>query len=227
LTIINNNGSVQDKNFIKSVIFDCDGVLVNSEPFSCQALNILFEKYFKIDIGVDYSEIIGKSLQDTFEYYFKKYEFENIDEKLLLTLYQEKDEVYMELAKDKLKQFPGISQFINHCITNDICIAVASSGTLEKIKFSLNETGLTKYFDIIISADQVENGKPSPDIFLYSAKKLNLDPKHCLVIEDSLSGIIAGNKAGMFTVAISNTFPREKLKEANPNLIVERVMELI
>ena len=226
MTIYDNYGSVLYKNFIKGVIFDCDGVLVDSEPFSCGALNVLFEKYFNIDIGNDYSPVIGSSLKDTFSYYLEKYGITNADQSVLAKIYIEKDEVYKNLAKNKLRPFSGISQFINFCHTYNFRISVGSSGTLNKISFSLKESGLDQYFDVITSADEVKHGKPEPDLFLLTAKKMQIDPKDCLVVEDSLSGIIAGNKAGMYTVGITNTFSRDKLKKADPKLIIDNVMEL-
>ncbi|MFV2014110.1 MAG: HAD family hydrolase, partial [Candidatus Heimdallarchaeota archaeon] len=128
---------------------------------------------------------------------------------------------------NKLKAFNGIPRLINYCHKFDITVAVASSGTLDKIKFSLTETGLLNYFNIITSSNEIKKGKPDPELFLLSAEKMNLDPKNCLVIEDSISGIVAGNLAQMFTVGVTNTFSKDELQKSTPNLIVNNVSELL
>ena len=145
---------------------------------------------------------------------------------MLDRFFKEKDQIYKDLARGKLQVFPGILQFINHLTTYGYQKSVASSGTLDKILFSLNVTGIKQYFSIVTSSDEVEYGKPAPDLFLLTAQKMGIDPKHCLVIEDSLAGIEAGISAGMFTVGITNTFSRENLGRSNPNLIIQNVMEL-
>lgn len=212
---------------IKGIIFDCDGVLVDSEQYSCGALNVLFQKYFQLDIGIDYSQVIGTSLKDTLAHYINLFNLKNVDSALLEKFYTEKDEIYKRIAKGKLKCIEGIPQFLDHCLNYNISISVASSGTLEKIYFSLQETDLLKYFTTISSSDEVVYGKPSPDLFVLTAKKMDIHPENCLVLEDSISGIIAGNNAGMITVGITNTFSREKLAEANPSLIIDNVLDLI
>lgn len=218
-----------DYRSIKGVIFDCDGVLVDSEPHSCYALNVLFDKYFNVDIGSDYSFVLGKTLKDSFAHYFKKYKIKNVDKKVLKNIYSEKDEIYRDLARGNLQAFDGVEDLIKNCLEKEIKIAVASSGALSKILFSLNETGLKKYFSNITSSDEVklDRGKPFPDLFLLSAKKLNINPKKCLVIEDSLSGIKASKSAQMYSVGVTNTFSTDKLEKVNPDLIVSNVSELI
>ena len=215
------------ENNIKGIIFDCDGVLVDSEKLSCKALNVVFEKHFNIDIGTDYSKVIGKALKDSFAYYFTTFNVD-IDSSIdLRILYQEKDTAYQNLAINNLKSFPGVIELLNFLQKTTLKFTVASSGTHEKILFNLEQGRLKKYFSIITSADEVTNGKPQPDLFLLSAKKLNLEPESCLVIEDSISGIKAAKSANMLAIGVTNTFDSKSLQEAGADKIIERLDELL
>lgn len=212
---------------IKGVIFDCDGVLVDSELLSCGAINVIFEKYFNVDIGHDYSSIIGNRLEDTFKFYLEKFDISIPSTINLTDLYKQKDQEYQNLARGKLHLFPGVEELLKNLINRTIKISVASSGTPEKIKFNLHEGGLTKYFTILTSAVEVQNGKPHPDIFLLSAQKMHLKPENCLVVEDAVAGVKAAKAAGMMAVAVPNTFDKQFLIEAGADKIITRLDELI
>ncbi len=209
---------------IKGVIFDCDGVLVNSESISCYALNILFEKQFGIDIGSDYSEIIGTSVSYALEYYLKKngLTHDNLD---LLAVEKEKE--YFKLASRNLESFENCESFIQLLQEKSIKIAVASSGSHEKIEFSLNKTNLLKYFDLRCSSSDVKNGKPAPDLFIYALKKLGLDPSNCIVVEDSITGVTAAVEAGMRVIAFPGSFSENQLKKAGGYYVKNGYSELI
>ena len=215
------------ENNIKGVIFDCDGVLVDSEKLSCGALNVIFEKYFNIDIGTDYSPVIGKSLKDSIGYYLSAFQVKLPNTIKLQTLYREKDAAYQNLARNKLQPFSGVNELLEYLKQSSLEITVASSGSHEKIQFNLEQGKLQKYFSIITSADEVQYGKPNPDLFILSAKKLSLDPTNCLVIEDSVSGIKAAKAANMLAVGVTNTFDRKVLLNAGADKIITRLDELI
>lgn len=215
------------QNNIKGVIFDCDGVLVDSEKLSCGALNVIFEKHFQVDIGTDYRPVIGKALKDSIGYFLKTFNIQLPSDFDLLTLYKEKDQAYQNLARNKLQLFSGVIELLEFLRKSQIIIAVASSGSHEKIHFNLEQGKIQQYFEIITSADEVKNGKPSPDLFLYSAKKMKIDPKMCLVIEDSVSGIKAAKDANMIAIGVTNTFEYKDLSEAGADKIVTKVNELV
>ena len=211
---------------IKAIIFDCDGVLVDSEQYSCYSLNILLKRHFNIDIGNNYQAIIGKYLKDALNYYATRFNFVITD---LEQLAQEKYLIYQELAKGKLKTFTGIEPFISFVQNAGKKIAVASSGELERILFSLRETHLLNYFQtsLITTGSEVSKGKPFPDLFLKSAQKIHVDPRDCLVIEDAPTGVIAGKTAGMNVAGITNTFSKEELLTAGADVIVKEIHELL
>ncbi|MCE7736772.1 MAG: HAD family phosphatase [Candidatus Heimdallarchaeota archaeon] len=213
-----------DLSHIEAVIFDCDGVLVNSEALSCYALNVVFEENFGIDIGTNYSPIIGTSLDFALNYYFKKYDVKDYDiEELKL----QKEKAYFSLAESELDTFDLCESFIQLLRFRSIKIAVASSGSHEKIEFSLNEVDLLKYFENRYSSQDVKNGKPHPDLFLHTAESIGVSPDKCLVIEDSVNGIIAGVNAGMNVIGFPGSFPNQDLMKAGATYLVKGYYELM
>lgn len=167
------------------IIFDCDGVLVDSEPI---ANKILVEVLNDIGLSLTFEESInlflGKSWKDCLNI---------IETKLNSSLEIDLTNIYMtkmfaEFEKS-LNPIPGIKKALT---TIECKICVASSGPHKKIRKTLGLTGLLKKFDgAIFSAADVKNGKPSPDIFLLASETMQVPPEKCLVIEDSLNGIRA------------------------------------
>lgn len=207
----------------EGLIFDCDGVLVDSEPFSCGTWNVIFEEQYKIDVGTNYNAILGKKLLDAAEYYLKKYNFP-YDNETLKKLAQLKEDTYFRIAKGKLNPIQGVNRIIQEGKNLNLKLAVASSGSHHKIKFNLSQARLNNEFNVIISADDVKHAKPAPDMFLEAMNRLDLKPKKCIIIEDSLSGIKAAKLSGAFTIGIATTFPVEKLYEAD--LVIKNYDEL-
>ncbi|TFH27959.1 MAG: HAD family phosphatase [Promethearchaeota archaeon] len=201
-----------------AIIFDCDGVLADSEPLSCRAWNVVFEREFSVDIGTDYTAILGKSTKDTIQHYVNRHNLkinsENYDQ-----LAKWKEEAYIDLATDNLHPIQGVKSFLDSIQTRGITIAVASSGIFSKIQFNLHQCGLDAYFSELISGTDVAHGKPAPDIFLLAAERLNIPISQCVVIEDSVLGVEAGKASGAFTIALTSTFSREPLSKAD--LIVD------
>ena len=131
------------------------------------------------------------------------------------------------MATNRLSSFPHCEEFIQLLLQNDFLLCVASSGSLKKIHFSLDTVSLSKYFSIIISAVEVRHGKPAPDLYYLAARKLNVDPSSCLVIEDSVNGICAARKAGMSVAAFPGTFQKDLLIKEGAIFIKNGYSELI
>ena len=209
---------------IRAVIFDCDGVLVDSEDMSCHALNVVFQNEFGIDIGTDYSDIIGTSLKFSLQYYLDKFHLSTPDLQYLGDL---KENAYYTLAKNRLSSFPHCEEFIQLLLQHGFLISVASSGSLNKIQFSLDTVNLSRYFSIITSTVEVKHGKPAPDLYFLAARKLNVDPSSCLVIEDSVNGVRAANTAGMRVAGFPGTFQKDILINEGANYVENGYSELI
>lgn len=176
---------------INLVIFDCDGVLVDSEIISA---NILIEYLHSLSVHIDFEYVQRNFLGRSFSYVV-----ENINEKFNVLLPDNIEEIYMlkllDAFKNELQPIEGITDVLSH-LSVDYCLA--SSSSPERVKVSLKNTSLTCWFpDKIFTAYQVEYGKPAPDLFLHAAKKMGYAPQNCLVIEDSRSGIQAAMSAGM------------------------------
>ncbi|MCK5342474.1 MAG: HAD family phosphatase [Candidatus Heimdallarchaeota archaeon] len=197
----------------QALILDCDGVIVDSEPFSCGAWNVVFETKYQIDIGTNYNAILGKKIQDSAEYYLSKYNIPRSDE-LVADLIQLKEQAYIKLAQN-LQPVPGVKELIAQAKQLGWKIAVASSGSHEKIRFSLGKVDLLDVFDEIISGDDVQHGKPAPDLFLKSIAMVQAHPSECVIVEDSVMGVTAAKKSGAYTVGLVGTFPRRQLTEAD------------
>ena len=207
----------------EAIIFDCDGVLVDSEPHSCYAWNVLFQQKFQVDIGTNYSAVLGKNGIDAARYYCQTHDIPFSNE-TLQQLSLEKEEIYYQLARNTLKAMSGVKTLLHQAQMLHVKIALASSGTREKINFNLHQAGLTNYFKIIIDTSLVKRGKPDPSLFLTAAAHLGVKIEKCIIIEDSVTGVLAGNRSGAFTIGLTSTFPAEKLSSADQ--IVDHLHEI-
>jgi len=194
------------------VIFDSDGVIVDSEPFSLSAFRDAMKMQGVFLSDEDIMANCGLTDSDIVNYVFKKFG-QNVDQELFHTtkqrLYEEK------VTRGNLQPCEGAKEILEALSKCEIPYTLASSGSLKKIHFNLTRVNLLDRFPIIISGEQMVRGKPHPDIFLKAAKKMNLAPESCVVIEDSLNGIEAAHRANMKCVAVEGTFPREKLTHAD------------
>lgn len=179
---------------IKCLIFDCDGTLVDSKYLCNLGLEIKLRDY-----GIESSankmmeQYRGGKLADILR------SIENEHNILLKENFvSEYRELVDMLFEKELNPCEGVSEFLNQ---NTIPVCVASSGPTEKINKALEITDLKKYFaNNIFSSYEINSWKPAPDIFLYAAKKMGMNPNDCLVIEDSTKGIESGLAAGMKTI---------------------------
>lgn len=182
-----------DINNIKSIIFDMDGVIFDTELVYLEIWSKVFEKYgYKLQKEV-YAEVLGTGRENVKKVFLNNYGNELPIDKM----YREKDED-LEKAVDKgipLKQ--GAYEILSYLKNNNYKIALATSASKERALKQLRYADIEKSFDVIVSRDDVKETKPNPDIFLKAAKKLNVNPNECIVIEDSSAGIKAAFNAGM------------------------------
>ena len=194
-------------NKIKAVIFDMDGVIVDSEPTQTQIESELIKKYAKQSLKSP-DRFLGVT-----EKYFWQTVCQELDIKKTPTeLMTERSKIY-EQRMLQLPLFPHVKNLFKKIKDRGLKTAVASSSYQKWIEQIIQHHHLD--CNILVSGEFVKNSKPFPDIFLETANRLRLSPKECLVIEDSINGITAAKAAGMKCVAITNTFPKEKLSEAD------------
>ncbi len=187
---------------IKGILFDFDGVLVDSEPLHCKSFQeTLAPLGIKFDEKRWYNEFAGTGSRTILKKLFEEYKLkEDLDFWL-----KKRKEGFLKYAKQgELRITNGLIEFLDQIKEKQIKTTVSSSGNLDYILVLLKQLRLTKYFNEIISAEDIKNNKPNPEIFLLSAKKLDLSSSECLVVEDSVSGVAAGKAAKMKVVCISS-----------------------
>lgn len=196
----------------KAVIFDMDGVLVDSEKLWKQA-----EKEVFSSLGVNVTDEdteVTKSMTTTevSEFWFNKFPWQN---KNLETVKQMLVLRVMELITTEDCKINGVKEFIEKLKNNNYKIGLATNSPYKIIPTVLEKLEVTGLFDVISSAEFEENGKPDPAIYINTAAKLNVATKNCLVIEDSHSGMLAAKKAGMTVIAFTNGNPEANFEIAD------------
>lgn len=211
---------------IDLVIFDCDGVLVDSEPLAMRVmLKMLAEAGLEIDSDTAYDAFLGKSLATVCETLRRDHGFD-VDSSALEELRARLNAV----LRAELQPIPGIAEALEQ-LGRPAC--VASSSQVERIRLSLEVTGLDRFFgDDIFSATMVAHGKPAPDLFLYAAQRMHIDPSRCMVIEDSPAGVTAARAAGMQVLGFAGgghaqaASHRQKLRALDPAGVFDNMAAL-
>jgi beta-phosphoglucomutase len=209
----------------KAVIFDVDGVILDTEVLAAQASIQAIKELCGYDLAVDdFHEFQGNGVEKYLEGALAKYGVKLDD---MSQLIDRRLEIVEELMKKELKAFPGVKEFIIKVQNADIKTAIASSAQHEKITEGFKDVGIDlEPFEVVLSGDDIKNKKPAPDIYLLAAKKLNIPPNECIVIEDAIFGVQAAKAAGMVCVAVLNSFEEERLIEAGADVVVEALDEL-
>lgn len=209
------------------LIFDCDGVLVDSEPVSIAVLiEMVAHQGVQISEKEAYERFLGRSIASMTKTLWEEYGIEtDID------FLEHMRRILFERFRAELKAINGIAETLDRL---SVARCVASSSQPERIRYSLGLTGLLERFEPnIFSATMVKNGKPAPDLFLHAAHEMGAAPENCIVIEDSPAGIIAAKAAGMrvfaFTGGTHARFPafREQIASLKPDLVFDAMPDLV
>ena len=196
----------------KGIIFDMDGVLLDSEPYIIRAVTLALAEFGLKITAEDFHPFTGTGEKNCIRGMAKNHNFSIDLEKATTRTY----DIYLELISGNLKPLPGAKEFIADCKRLGKKIAVATSADMRKAAGNFAELKIPpETFDAIIAGNNVKHTKPAPDIFLLAAEKLALDPKDCLVIEDALSGIQAAKAAGAKCLAITSSFTPQILVGAD------------
>ncbi|HOJ10505.1 MAG TPA: HAD family phosphatase [Clostridiales bacterium] len=220
---------------LKAVIFDMDGIIIDSEPIYHKVEMSMFK-----ELGLDLTDehrymYVGIRTVDMWQELKQRYDIEFSVEKLV-EIEAKRISEFLESQK-KIKSIAGIKELLEELQNNSIKIALASSSSIRDIETVLNKTGFREYFNVIVSGDYVKNGKPAPDIFELAVSQLNnmietstdassyITPENCIVIEDAHSGVRAAKAAGIKCIAYrSPNSGNQDLSEAD--LIIDSFYEL-
>jgi beta-phosphoglucomutase len=195
---------------ITAAIFDMDGTLIHSTQADYEAwrklfldynIDLSFERYFPL-LGKKSSDVVGSIL--------------NLQGAEADAAMQKKMDYFREGAMEKgIETIPFAEALVRSMKEQGMKLALATSSRRPKTELVLQQTGLHRYFDVIVTGDQVDNGKPAPDIFLKAAKRLQVTTDACIVFEDAASGVQAAKSAGMKCVAITTTHAAADLHQAD------------
>lgn len=203
-----------------AVLWDMDGVLVDTSPFHFSAWKQVMSQY-GIELNQNsFKAIFGLKNEVIIQEFFNK---EKNDAALAQEIENRKETIFRKLIHNKITLLPGVHQWLKVFQSRHILQAVASSAPRENIDFLLKEAGILNYFSAVVSADSLPS-KPDPSIFLKAASMLNTTPQNCVVIEDAVYGIEAAHKAGMKCIAVGNSLPLHELRHAD--LVVPRLLDL-
>lgn len=205
-----NSPSFQPVISAKAVIFDMDGVIVDSEPRHERAFVEVVRELGYEDLGLKFADYIGRSDKELWiDFVAKHSPKQSLD--LLLAMKRRR---VIEIIRREQPLFKGLLPLVEN-LAACYRLAVASGSERLVIEEVLNLERLHRFFSVVVSGSEVLRGKPAPDIFLRTAELLGVVPKDCCIIEDSKPGVAAGLAAGMQVIAITNTHPAEELRNAN------------
>ncbi len=197
---------------IRGVIFDMDGVLLESEPFLAEAAAKMFAEKGCTVAPEEFRPYFGMGEDHLLKGVADAHGFPLDPGPDKARTYA----IYLEVIHDRIEALPGVRDFIASCKAHNLPIALASSADRVKVDGNLREIEIPpETFDAMVTGSDVAEKKPAPDIFLEAARRLGVDPRTCLVVEDAIVGVAAARAAGARCLAVSTNFPREKLADAD------------
>jgi HAD superfamily hydrolase (TIGR01509 family) len=197
---------------IKGVLFDMDGVLVDSETFICKAAIEMFREHGVFAQPEDFQPFVGMGENRYIGGVAEKYNVNLNINKAKARTYQ----IYEIITRGQLDPLPGAIGFVTFCLKKGLKLALATSSDRIKMEVNLKAIGLSKDdFHSTVNGLEVKRKKPFPDIYVKAAKNLGLKTEECLVVEDAVSGVRAGKAAGCKCIAVTTSFDKAALNEAD------------
>ncbi|MFC2044639.1 HAD family hydrolase [Chloroflexota bacterium] len=199
----------------KTVIWDVDGVIVDSAHYHFGSWQEVFKNR-----GISYNEEdFKKTFGQRNDAIIRTILGESVSQKEINSVATEKEKSFRRRIRRNVKSLPGVIELMKALSEGGFIIALASSTPRENVDLIIKNIGIDKYFQSIVADEDVTEGKPSPQVFLLAAKRLGVEPRDCVVIEDSVAGVTGAKRAGMSCLAVTNTHPRISLTGAD--LIVD------
>ena len=205
---------------LRAILFDFDGVIADSEPLHLRMFQRVLERRgIPLTQADYYATYLGMDDKGCFSTLLNLHERESSPE-VVEALIQEKTRDFTEVVRDHPVIFPGVTAFVGE-VSRHYPLAIVSGALRHEIEMILEAAGILEAFQTIVSAEDVAEGKPNPEGFREALDRLReitskpIRADECLVIEDSLAGLEAARKAGMICLAVTNTYPRERLSMAD------------
>lgn len=212
----------------KAVIFDFNGVLANDEHLHCELMQTLSAN-FGVSLSDEdyYSKVIGFDDREAFKYLLG----DQIDEKKLQSLIDQKNQMYLEAIASQNLLFPGVLDVVPQVAAGHLC-AINSGALRVEIDAILKKNHLQSYFKTIVSTDDLKHSKPHPEGYLLAFQKLqridpNLKKSDCVVLEDTPAGVASAQAAGLTVVGIANSVSIAELKAAGANFTIQTMGEFL
>jgi beta-phosphoglucomutase family hydrolase len=207
-----------------AVIFDMDGVLVDTNPFHVQKWEALLAEYgIAFDPKALSKQVLGPGNDPTLRHFFG----ERITEDDRRRLSEELEARFRRAFASHAKPVPGVERLISECHDHGVLVALASAAMSKNVIFILDALKLRPFFHAILTGDEITQSKPHPEIYAKAAQKLGLLPADCVAIEDSFVGIEAAKRAGMKCVAVASTFPASELGAHTQADLVIQTLEVL
>jgi HAD superfamily hydrolase (TIGR01509 family) len=220
---------------LKAVLFDCDGVIADSEHLHFSLFQkVLAEKGLTLSQKDYVEKYLAMDDRGCFTAVFAA-QGRTLDTAELQKMIEQKTALYKKTATENLVILPGVVEFVM-AVSQKYPLAMASGALREEIQLMINAAGIAHYFDAVVAAEDVSRGKPAPDAYLKALEELNkkykgrnIQPADCLVVEDSIHGLLSAKAAGMKCVAVTTSYSADALAAADkvvPVLTAVRVKDL-
>ena len=207
----------------RGVIFDMDGVLVNSYRAHLRSWQDTAERFGVHMSDEDFARSFGRTSREIIRSLWPG----RFDDGHVVSFDTTKEERYREILEADFPEMPGASELIAQLHETGFRLAIGSSGPPANVELVKRKLSQGKLIEATVNGTEVKHGKPEPDVFLIAARKIQVEPKNCAVIEDAPVGIEAAKRAGMVAIGLTGTAPRAALRSLRADLVVDSLHELI
>jgi len=209
--------NMDTKNKRYGLIFDIDGVIADTEAVNARVSIKVFADLFGIDVvRNDFEAGLGRGAEEYVKAGASVHGLELTDEQVKQATQLRQEYFIKILSEGTLPPFPGVMELMKEAMKReDFRVAIATSGTLEKSRAVLNAVGVPYQKMVYVNGNDVKHKKPDPELFLTAAKGIEIEPAHCVVIEDAPNGVQAAKAAGAKCIAVTNSSTAAKLREAD------------
>ena len=206
----------------KGIIFDMDGTIVDSLPYHYKAWKIFFKENKVENFSEKLKDYKGGGTLDLLTTVLGN----NFSKKELKSMVDDKEIIFRDIYKDNVIPIEGFIQMLESIKSQKILVGLASNAIRENVKMILNELKIYNEFESIICGDEVENGKPNPEMFNKTAKIFKLDKKDCLIFEDSIEGLQGAVNSGIDAIGVKSSSSDKILKSAGAKGTVKNYVNI-